>query len=92
MLQVFVIAIVLFALVSVVMAVVAFIVSVLMLAAVALAVGIPLYLVAKHYFGRSPTFPTRQNAMERLKMLYIEGKIDLFEFERRVAHLIAVEN
>jgi hypothetical protein len=34
----------------------------------------------------------RLNPMERLRNLYVEGKIDLFEFERRVAKLLALEH
>lgn len=65
----------------------------------ACAVGIPLYILARlakprlQHFGslQSSVAGNSQAALERLKMLYVEGKIDLFEFERRAAHLISTE-
>jgi hypothetical protein len=67
--------------------------------AFACAVGIPLYILARlakprlQHFGslQSSVAGNSQAALERLKALYVEGKIDLFEFERRAAHLISAE-
>lgn len=69
----------------------AFIAAVVMTAAVALGVGIPAYLVFQ-WWRRSQVPALTQKPMERLQSLYVEGKIDIFEFERRVASLIAVEH
>lgn len=74
-------------------------VAVLTFLAFACAVGIPLYVLARlarprlQRFGsfQSSVAGNSQAALERLKMLYVEGKIDLFEFERRAAHLISTE-
>ncbi len=65
----------------------------------ACAVGVPLYILVRlfkprlHHFGslQSSVAGNSQAALERLKALYVEGKIDLFEFERRAAHLISIE-
>lgn len=66
--------------------------AVMFAVAMALAIGVPAYLLIKNWPGISRHVNRlTQNPMERLQTLYVEGKIDLFEFERRVAHLIAVE-
>jgi hypothetical protein len=81
-----IIALTTFAMVAVVL-----IFTVLALVATALAIGIPLYFLLKpHLSGRS-LGRLSSNSIERLQRLYVEGKIDLFEFERRVAHLLAIE-
>lgn len=64
--------------------------------ALACVVGFPLYLLVKPHLQRfgslqSSVAGNSQAALERLKTLYVEGKIDLFEFERRAAHLISTE-
>lgn len=77
----------------------AFFAFVAMFVAFACAVGLPIYFMARHarprmqHFGsfQSSVAGNSQAALERLKMLYVEGKIDLFEFERRAAHLISIE-
>lgn len=81
-----------FVLVSMVAAmVVALIMAIVTLAVMALVIGVPIYFLVRHVM-RDPSIPrVRQNPLERLQNLYIEGKIDLFEYERRVAQLIAVE-
>lgn len=66
------------------------IISALIFVALACAVGIPLYLLSRSWLAQRGVTPGL-HPMDRLKSLYVEGKIDLFEFERRVAHLIAVE-
>ena len=70
------------------------ILSALIFLAFACLVGVPLYIVGKHWLnGHGVNLAMRkQSPMERLQNLYVEGKIDLFEFERRVANLIAVEH
>jgi hypothetical protein len=73
------------------MVAVTLIVTALLMLALACAVGIPLWLMAKPRLERMGIVAPRLNPMERLKSLYVEGKIDLFEFERRVARLLALE-
>lgn len=68
------------------------ILSALLMLALACIVGIPLWIVAKPRLQRMGIVAPRLNPMERLKSLYVEGKIDLFEFERRVARLLALEH
>ena len=63
----------------------------LMLLALACLVGIPLYLMSKRWMKRSGIGRPAQNPIDRLRNLYVEGKIDLFEFEQRVAHLISAD-
>jgi hypothetical protein len=72
-----------------VMIAVAIIVSVLILVTMAALIAIPLYVLARpHLQSRG----VRLNPIERLQNLYVEGKIDLIEFERRVAQLVHVEH
>jgi uncharacterized membrane protein len=70
---------------------VALIVSALVILAMACLIGVPLYLMGRQHFKRMGIRGRTQRPIERLQQLYAEGKIDLFEFERRVAHLIALE-
>lgn len=70
---------------------VALLLSFLVVVAMACAVGIPLWLMSKQWMSRHGVSHSVQNPVERLQNLYVEGKIDLFEFERRVAHLISAE-
>ena len=59
----------------------------------AAAVGMPLYLMARPYLKRHGiTGKNRPSPVERLQTLFAEGKIDLFEFERRVAQLVRIEH
>ncbi len=74
------------------MVAVTLIVTALLMLALACAVGIPLWLMAKPRLERMGIVAPRLNPMERLKNLYVEGKIDLFEFEHRVARLLALEH
>lgn len=70
----------------------AVLIAVLSMAAIGLAIGIPAYLLIRYMNGRRPQLVrVAQSPLERLQQLYIEGKIDLFEFEQRAARLIAVE-
>lgn len=62
----------------------------LVMLALACAIGIPLWFLGKHLMRHRLTVPA-QNPIERLQNLYVEGKIDLFEFERRVARLVAYD-
>lgn len=66
--------------------------SAMMMLVTACAVALPLWFGWKYWASRNRPAPVRQSSLERLKTLYIEGKIDLFEFERRAATLIAVEH
>lgn len=64
-------------------------VTFLVVAALALMIAVPLYLMAKpHLRKRGIT----KSPVEKLQDMYAEGKIDLFEFERRVASLVKVEH
>lgn len=92
MLQVLVILI-LVAVVAVVVvsAIAAILAALFSLTAMAVAIGVPAYVAYRVLSGRHSHGP-RQRPLERLQQLYVEGKIDLFEFEQRVAHLIAVEH
>lgn len=73
-----------------VLMVMAMLAALLMTAAVALGIGIPIYLLFRWWHGSQKPVLT-QKPLERLQNLYVEGKIDIFEFERQVASLIAVE-
>jgi hypothetical protein len=89
--------VVLFLVVMMLLTMVAFVaallISVLVCAALAFAVGYPLwhFLFKPWVQGQRAAVARHVNPIERLQRLYIEGKIDLFEFERRVARLLAVE-
>lgn len=65
---------------------------VLFLLAFACVVGLPIYLFGRHWLGQKGLLRTAQQPIDRLKTLYVEGKIDMFEFERRAAALLHVEN
>jgi len=77
-----------FLVVTVVATIVTLIITVLTVALMIAAVTVPAWYLGRHYFAKSVP---RQSPLERLQNLYIEGKIDLFEFERRVEHLLALE-
>lgn len=81
-----------FALVLFMMLAVTLIVTALICVALACAVGIPLYLMSKPWLERHGVQSKRLHPIDRLKNLYVEGKIDLFEFERRVARLISIDH
>jgi len=82
-------ALIAFVVVMVFMVAITLIVTVAIVAAMALAVGIPVYLAFKRHDGPRRV---RLNPIEALQELYAEGKIDLTEFERRVARLVAIEH
>jgi len=88
MIQFLVIAFVVMVFLAVVATVLFLIVSAL---AVAAMIGLPLWFMAKHWKTQRAVPVRVQSPIERLKNLYIEGKIDLFEFERAVAHLVHAE-
>ncbi len=67
------------------------VISAVAVLALACAVGIPLWLISRPHLQRYGLAGNPQTALERLKTLYVEGKIDLFEFERRAARLISTE-
>lgn len=58
--------------------------------AMACAIGIPLWFLGRHLM-RHQLAPRAQSPIERLQNLYVDGRIDLFEFERRVARLVAYD-
>jgi hypothetical protein len=80
------------AVVMFVMVAVTLIVTAVVMLAFACIIGIPLWIMAKPRLERMGVIAPRLNPMERLRNLYVEGKIDLFEFERRVAKLLALEH
>jgi uncharacterized membrane protein len=65
-------------------------ITLLVVLALASAVGIPVWQMSHRHLKRRGA-RTRQHPIERLQSLYAEGKIDLFEFERRVSHLVSIE-
>jgi hypothetical protein len=67
---------------------VALILSAVVMLALACVVGVPLYLMARPHLHKQRVI---KSPIERLQNLFVEGKIDLPEFERRVAHLVRVE-
>lgn len=67
------------------------IMAVLTVLAVACLVGIPLWFLSKQWLHSQGLSRVAQNPIDRLKELYVQDKIDLFEFERRVRQHIAVE-
>lgn len=62
--------------------------TLLLLAAIAL----PVWLMSRPYLQRHGLARRRQTPIERLKQLYAEGQIDMFEFEHRVRSAIALEH
>ncbi|HZU14868.1 MAG TPA: hypothetical protein VFB58_18680 [Chloroflexota bacterium] len=72
-------------------AIIALIVIVTVLAVLATVVGVPFYMLGRHWLGHR-SLMTHTNPLEHLQTLYVEGKIDLFEYERRLATLLAVEH
>jgi hypothetical protein len=71
---------------------VAMVIALLSVAAVAVGIGVPAYLLYRYWAGQPAMPGPRQRPMERLQQLYVDGKIDLFEFEQRMARLIAIEH
>jgi hypothetical protein len=88
MLRFLILAILLFSFVAVALTL---IVSALVCLALAAVIGLPIYLFLKPKLERRGMIGGPQTALERLKSLYVDGKIDLFEFERRAASLITYE-
>lgn len=86
------IVLLLFLAVIVVSMALALILTVLAIAAIVLAIGVPMYFLARHWLSRPSLAELKHSSIDRLQSLYVDGKIDIFEFERRVAQLITVEN
>ncbi|MGH2448097.1 MAG: hypothetical protein ACRDFS_05775 [Chloroflexota bacterium] len=74
---------------TVVSAVIAFLVAVLVPLALMCAVAIPAYMLIRSKRGRLKV--PAQDPLERLQNQYLEGKIDLAEYEKRVGRLLALE-
>lgn len=68
-----------------------FLLAVVTLIALACLVGLPIYFVGKRWLKEQGFIHAAHDPLDRLKALYVEGKIDMFEFERRAAALIAIE-
>ncbi|HLJ68502.1 MAG TPA: hypothetical protein VKX16_14200 [Chloroflexota bacterium] len=81
-----------FALMMVISLVAFVVLSALALLAMACLVGIPLYFMSRPWLHQKRVPAVAQSPIERLQNLYVEGKIDLTEFERRVARLVAIEH
>lgn len=88
MVKIFFVLLVLVVLVS---ALAALLFAVLAMAVLAAMIAIPAYVFWRSWQARHRLAQPAHTSIEGLKRLYIEGKIDLFEFERRVERLIAVE-
>jgi hypothetical protein len=73
-------------------AIVALVVTLLVAVATLAAICLPIYFLARYWLNGRTLSSIKQSSFDRLQNLYVEGKIDMFEFERRVAHLIAVEH
>jgi hypothetical protein len=67
-------------------------VAAVMMMAIMCAIGIPIWLMVRHWLGQRRLTVAALQPIDRLRNLYVEGKIDLFEFEQRVARLVAVEH
>jgi hypothetical protein len=85
-------AILLVALVLLVSLAFVLIVSALFLLAFACLVGIPLYFIGRNWMRRQGIRGPVQTPIERLRNLYVDGKIDLFEFEQRLSRLLSMEH
>ena len=73
--------------------IVAFVLAILSMAAIGLAIGLPIYFILRHWSRNNPRIARlKQSPLERLQQLYIDGRIDLFEYESRLARLIAIEH
>jgi len=59
--------------------------------AVGLAIGIPTVMLIQ-WWRKSSARTLTQKPMDRLQNLYVDGKIDLFEYEKRVAALVSTEH
>lgn len=86
MLKLVILAVLLMMVVTAVMAVLALVAVV----ALGAAIIVPAYLLSRRWLQGRAGQPALK-PVERLQNLFAEGKIDLFEFETRVAHLVALE-
>ena len=73
-------------------ALVALLFALLTMLVIACAIGVPVYLLSRSMLHRHGLARQPMNPIQRLQNLYADGKIDLFEFERRVAHLVTLEH
>jgi hypothetical protein len=65
--------------------------AITMLAIMAL-VAIPLWRLARPHIQNAGIVGDGKPPLRRLQTMYAEGKIDMFEFERRVAKVLSREN
>jgi uncharacterized membrane protein len=91
MLQFFVVLVAFFIVLAIAATIIALIVSAIVLLAVGCLIGLPIWLMARRWMQQRGLQRPAQRSIDRLRALYVDGKIDLFEFERRVAKLVAVE-
>jgi predicted ABC-type exoprotein transport system permease subunit len=70
----------------------ALIISALVIMLMACLIGLPLWFVGRRWLKAHNPAHTPQRAIDRLRTLYADGKIDLFEFEHRVAKLVSHEH
>jgi hypothetical protein len=77
------------ALLTVVAVAITLLITALIFLAFACLIGIPLWLTARSHLQKRGIM-VHPSPVERLKSLYAEGKIDMFEFEKRVEKLISV--
>jgi hypothetical protein len=71
---------------------VALFIAVVVFLALACAVAIPLYVLSRRWAHGHALAPQRVTPVERLQNLFAEGRIDMGEFERRVARILTHEH
>lgn len=67
------------------------VIAVAIFLSVAVAIGVPVYFMGRYFSSRRLVPVKPVNHVEQLRTLYLDGKIDLFEFEQLVARHIAAE-
>ena len=68
------------------------VISAIAVLAIMCLVAIPLWRMTRPHLESVGVAGNGKQPLKRLQTLYAEGKIDMFEFERRVAHVLSREN
>ena len=68
------------------------VISAIAVLAIMCLVAIPLWRLARPHLENADITGYGKQPVKRLQNLYAEGKIDMFEFERRVARVLSREN
>jgi uncharacterized membrane protein len=71
---------------------VALFIAVVAFLTLACAVAIPIYFLSRRWTRRHGLAARSVTPVERLQNLFAEGRIDLGEFERRVARILTLEH